>query len=56
MSPVSALPDFYYAVFALFEPFISALGFIGTLVDPKTVRPTVIETDLVLIVFFSTGS
>jgi hypothetical protein len=37
MPPVSALPDFYYALFALFEPFISALGFIGTLVDPKTV-------------------
>ena len=31
MSPRSALPDFYYFVFAAYEPLLCILGFLGTL-------------------------
>ncbi|PFH52780.1 hypothetical protein AMATHDRAFT_1825 [Amanita thiersii Skay4041] len=36
MHPGSALPDFYYFCFAIYEPFLTVLGFIGTCFDPKT--------------------
>ena len=35
--PTSAVPDFYYAIFAFYEPALTTLGFVGTLCDPKTV-------------------
>ncbi|KAL0949494.1 hypothetical protein HGRIS_009548 [Hohenbuehelia grisea] len=36
MSPPSAIPDVYYAIFGVYEPFLTVLGFIGALFDPKT--------------------
>jgi hypothetical protein len=36
MSPKSAIPDAYYAIFAFYEPFLCILGFIGTFADPVT--------------------
>jgi hypothetical protein len=38
-SPPSAIPDFYYALFAFYEPALTILGFIGVLCDPETVIP-----------------
>lgn len=35
--PQSAIPDFYYLLFAFYEPALTILGFIGTLYDPETV-------------------
>ncbi|KAF9492797.1 hypothetical protein BDN71DRAFT_1450966 [Pleurotus eryngii] len=35
MTPISALPDIYYAIFGIYEPFLTTMGFIGTLFDPK---------------------
>jgi len=35
MRPTSAIPTPYYAVFAIYEPCLTTLGFIGTLLDPK---------------------
>lgn len=35
--PQSAIPDFYYALFAFYEPALTILGFIGALSDPETV-------------------
>ncbi|KAF8914694.1 hypothetical protein CPB85DRAFT_1297880 [Mucidula mucida] len=32
----SALPDFYYFVFAAYEPLLCIIGFLGTLADPKS--------------------
>jgi hypothetical protein len=37
MSRQSAIPDFYYVVFALYEPALCLMGFVGALVDPKGV-------------------
>lgn len=37
--PQSAIPDFYYALFAFYEPALTILGFIGALSDPVTVTP-----------------
>ncbi|KAG8218686.1 hypothetical protein J3R82DRAFT_4354 [Butyriboletus roseoflavus] len=34
--PTSAVPDFYYALFAFYEPALTIIGFIGTLCDPKS--------------------
>ena len=34
---VSAIPDFYYALFAFYEPALTIIGFIGTLCNPETV-------------------
>ncbi|KAF8205035.1 hypothetical protein BJ912DRAFT_840535 [Pholiota molesta] len=34
MPPTSAIPDFYYFCFGAYEPFLTSLGFLGTLVDP----------------------
>ncbi|KAJ8474839.1 hypothetical protein ONZ45_g13632 [Pleurotus djamor] len=33
---MSAIPDVYYAIFGVYEPFLTTLGFIGTLADPKS--------------------
>ncbi|KAL1743750.1 hypothetical protein HDZ31DRAFT_40188 [Schizophyllum fasciatum] len=35
MAPTSAVPDAYYCIFGLYEPFLTFLGFIGVLADPK---------------------
>lgn len=29
MSPTSPLPDFYYFVFAIYEPILTTVGFLG---------------------------
>ncbi|THV08486.1 hypothetical protein K435DRAFT_771973 [Dendrothele bispora CBS 962.96] len=34
--PTSAIPDRYYAIFAIYEPFLCAVGFLGAWADPKT--------------------
>nr|GAT59479.1 predicted protein [Mycena chlorophos] len=31
----SAIPFHYYAIFAIYEPFLTTIGFIGALIDPK---------------------
>jgi len=36
MPPTSAIPDVYYAIFGVYEPFLTTLGFVGALYDPKT--------------------
>ncbi|KAK0453760.1 hypothetical protein EV421DRAFT_707553 [Armillaria borealis] len=36
MPPHSALPDFYYFIFAAYEPTLCILGFFGALADPKS--------------------
>lgn len=38
--PQSAIPDFYYLLFAFYEPALTILGFIGTLYDPETTHNT----------------
>ncbi|KAH7914181.1 hypothetical protein BJ138DRAFT_1144306 [Hygrophoropsis aurantiaca] len=38
--PASAIPDFYYALFAFYEPALTLLGFIGALHDPVTTHNT----------------
>ncbi|KAK7061779.1 hypothetical protein R3P38DRAFT_2831483 [Favolaschia claudopus] len=35
MRPTSALPLPYYIVFAIYEPILTTMGFIGAMVDPK---------------------
>ncbi|KAJ7228630.1 hypothetical protein GGX14DRAFT_614026, partial [Mycena pura] len=35
MRQTSAIPIHYYAIFAIYEPFLTSLGFIGALLDPK---------------------
>ena len=32
--PRSALPPRYYAIFGIYEPTVTALGFVGALLDP----------------------
>ncbi|KIJ70026.1 hypothetical protein HYDPIDRAFT_78951 [Hydnomerulius pinastri MD-312] len=39
-SPPSAIPDFYYALFAFYEPALTIIGFIGALSDPETTHNT----------------
>lgn len=34
MSPTSPLPDFYYFVFAIYEPVLTTIGFLGAVGDP----------------------
>ncbi|KAG9317507.1 hypothetical protein JVU11DRAFT_1712 [Chiua virens] len=34
--PTSAVPDFYYTLFAFYEPAITFIGFIGALYDPES--------------------
>jgi len=34
MPPESAIPDIYYFCFGAYEPFLTTIGFLGTLVDP----------------------
>jgi len=36
MRPTSAIPDFYYFCFGVYEPFITTAGFIGAWSDPLT--------------------
>ncbi|KAL4076046.1 hypothetical protein J3A83DRAFT_4357170 [Scleroderma citrinum] len=36
----SAIPDFYYALFAFYEPALTILGFIGALSDPEATHNT----------------
>lgn len=36
----SAIPDFYYALFAFYEPALTILGFIGAIHDPETTHNT----------------
>ena len=31
MSPKSAIPDFYYFCFGAYEPFLTAVGFLGAI-------------------------
>jgi hypothetical protein len=33
----SALPPIYYALFCIYEPMLTMMGFIGTLLDPTKV-------------------
>ncbi|KAH9844256.1 uncharacterized protein C8Q71DRAFT_696888 [Rhodofomes roseus] len=35
-APSTALPTFYFAVFGLYEPLLTILGFMGAVLDPKT--------------------
>ncbi|GLB33875.1 hypothetical protein LshimejAT787_0107590 [Lyophyllum shimeji] len=35
MKPTSAIPDSYYFIFAVYEPFLTVLGFLGALADPQ---------------------
>ncbi|KAJ7754252.1 hypothetical protein DFH07DRAFT_823430 [Mycena maculata] len=35
MRPTSAIPTPYFAIFAVYEPFLTTMGFLGTLLDPK---------------------
>ena len=37
MSPPTAIPDFYYAVFGVYEPMLVILSAFGTLIYPKQV-------------------
>ncbi|KAF9226529.1 hypothetical protein BS17DRAFT_775778 [Gyrodon lividus] len=37
---LSAIPDFYYALFAFYEPALTIIGFIGALYDPETTHNT----------------
>lgn len=39
-NPQSAIPDFYYVLFAFYEPALTILGFIGALYDPETTHNT----------------
>jgi hypothetical protein len=41
----SAIPDFYYAVFAFYEPALCLMGFVGAFFDPKTVCPLLLESN-----------
>jgi hypothetical protein len=34
----SALPPVYYAIFGVYEPTVTLLGFIGALLDPTKAR------------------
>ncbi|KAF5344103.1 hypothetical protein D9758_008890 [Tetrapyrgos nigripes] len=34
--PTSAIPDRYYAIFGVYEPLLTALGFLGAIADPRT--------------------
>ncbi|TFK75850.1 hypothetical protein BDN72DRAFT_809557 [Pluteus cervinus] len=34
-SSLSAIPNFYYFCFAAYEPFLTTIGFLGALADPK---------------------
>jgi hypothetical protein len=36
--PRSALPPPYYAIFGIYEPLLTAMGFIGALMDPIKAR------------------
>ncbi|KAH7920170.1 hypothetical protein BV22DRAFT_1040154 [Leucogyrophana mollusca] len=38
--PTSAIPDFYYALFAFYEPALTLLGFIGAMYDPVATHNT----------------
>jgi hypothetical protein len=40
MQPSSAIPEFYYYCFAIYEPLLTILGFVGTCLDPKNVHDT----------------
>lgn len=44
----SALPDFYYAIFAWYEPFICLVGFVGAVFDPKTVSSSSLQPYVIL--------
>ncbi|KAG5638195.1 hypothetical protein H0H81_001292 [Sphagnurus paluster] len=35
MKQTSAIPDFYYFIFAVYEPFLTFTGFIGAIIDPQ---------------------
>jgi len=35
MTPTSAIPDLYYFIFAVYEPFLTITGFLGALIDPQ---------------------
>jgi hypothetical protein len=35
MRPTSAIPFPYYTVFAIYEPVLTTLGFVGAMLDPK---------------------
>ncbi|RDB22473.1 hypothetical protein Hypma_010111 [Hypsizygus marmoreus] len=35
MRPTSAIPEFYYFCFAVYEPFLTITGFIGACFDPQ---------------------
>ena len=36
--PRSALPPPYFAIFGIYEPLLTAMGFIGALMDPIKAR------------------
>ncbi|KAJ7283587.1 hypothetical protein C8J57DRAFT_739295 [Mycena rebaudengoi] len=36
MRPSSAIPTHYYAIFAIYEPLLVLVGFLGALADPKS--------------------
>ena len=33
----SAIPPIYYAIFCIYEPMLTTMGFVGTLLDPTKV-------------------
>jgi len=35
MTPTSAIPDVYWAIFAVYEPFLTLMGFLGAWSNPK---------------------
>jgi hypothetical protein len=44
----SALPPVYYAIFGVFEPTVTLIGFIGALMDPTKARPLTLQRRLTL--------
>jgi hypothetical protein len=52
--PRSALPPLYYAIFGIYEPILTTMGFIGALLDPIKARIGSLNNDATLrmILFF----
>ena len=60
--PRSALPPLYYAIFGIYEPILTTMGFIGALLDPVKARIDSLNDDATLrmilfsFLFFWVGS
>lgn len=46
--PRSALPPLYYAIFGIYEPILTTMGFIGALLDPVKARIDSLNDDATL--------